>query len=68
MEVGTWDADFNTVKVDIRSANFNPVFVRFFLEVDKWNVDFNTVEVGIPDADFNSNVHSVLILRNFIIK
>ena len=52
-EVGTRDADFRTVKVGNRGADFCSLRTVFqLLEVGRWIADFRTVEVGNPDADF----------------
>ena len=53
-EVGTWDADFETVKVSIRSVGFKWVGAACFqVEVGTRDADFETVKVGIRSADFD---------------
>ena len=52
-EVGTWNANFETTKVGIRSADFRTGWVLCFqVEVGTQDADFRTVKVGIRSADF----------------
>ena len=52
-EVGTRNADFETAKVGIQSADFNTGWVFYFqVEVGTQDADFRTVKVDIRCADF----------------